>query len=53
MDDILENSDSVAAMVEKSTEKLKASEENLNKNIAVLKTTRELEQAYRSVTFIL
>jgi len=48
--DILENSDSVAAMVERSTEKLKESEENINKNIAAaLKTTRELEQAYRSV----
>jgi hypothetical protein len=48
--DILENADSVAAMVERSTEKLKASEENINRNIAAaLKTTRELEQAYRSV----
>ncbi|HMG11048.1 MAG TPA: DUF5458 family protein [Mucilaginibacter sp.] len=48
--DILENSDSVAAMVERSSEKLKASEENINRNIAAaLKTTRELEQTYRSV----
>jgi len=48
--DVLEDSDSVAAMVDKSTEKLQAAEENLNKNIAVaLQTTKELEQAYRSV----
>lgn len=48
--DVLEDSDSVASMVEKSTEKLQAAEENLNKNIAVaLETTKELEQAYRSV----
>lgn len=48
--DVLEDSDSVASMVEKSTEKLQAAEENLNKNIAVaLQTTKELEQAYRSV----
>jgi len=48
--DVLEESDSVAAMVEKSTEKLQAAEENLNKNIATaLETTKELEQAYRSV----
>lgn len=48
--DVLEDSDSVADMVEKSTEKLQAAEENLNKNIAAaLETTRELEQAYRSV----
>jgi len=48
--DVLENSDSVAAMVEKSTEKLHAAEENLNKNIATaLESTKELEQSYRSV----
>jgi len=48
--DVLEDSDSVSSMVEKSTEKLQAAEENLNKNIAVaLETTKELEQAYRSV----
>ncbi|WP_158799328.1 DUF5458 family protein [Pedobacter sp. L105] len=48
--DVLEESDSVAGMVEKSTEKLQAAEENLNKNIATaLETTKELEQAYRSV----
>ncbi|RQO75082.1 MULTISPECIES: DUF5458 family protein [unclassified Pedobacter] len=48
--DVLEGSDSVASMVDKSTEKLKNAEENLNKNIAsALESTRELEQAYRSV----
>jgi len=48
--DVLEDSDSVASMTTKSTEKLLAAEENLNKNIAsALETTRELEQAYRSV----
>ena len=48
--DVLEESDSVADMTTKSTEKLLAAEENLNKNIAAaLETTRELEQAYRSV----
>lgn len=48
--DILENADSVSAMIEKSTEKLKEAEVNLKNNIAAaLKTTRELEQAYRAV----
>lgn len=48
--DILENADSVSAMIEKSTEKLKEAEANLKNNIAAaLKTTRELEQAYRAV----
>jgi hypothetical protein len=48
--DILEDTDSVAAMIEKSSAKLTAAEENLNKNIGVaLKTTRQLEQSYRSV----
>ncbi len=48
--DILEHSDSVATMIDKSNEKLAAAEENISKNIgAALKSTRELEQAYRSV----
>ena len=48
--EILENSNSVASMIDRSTEKLKAAEENINKNIATaLRTTRQLEQAYRSV----
>nr|WP_199078829.1 DUF5458 family protein [Pedobacter sp. ASV19] len=48
--DVLEDSDSVSSMLDKSTEKLEAAEENLNKNIATaLETTKELEQAYRSV----
>jgi len=48
--DILENSGSVAAMIDRSTEKLKTAEENINKNVAAaLRTTRELETAYRSV----
>lgn len=48
--DVLEDSDSVASMVDKSTEKLKNAEQNLNKNIAAaLESTKELEQAYRSV----
>lgn len=48
--DVLEGSESVSAMVDKSTEKLQNAEENLNKNIAeALETTKELEQAYRSV----
>src|ERR1700754_4721478 len=32
--DILENSGSVAAMIDRSTEKLKTAEENINKNVA-------------------
>ncbi|WP_129715012.1 DUF5458 family protein [Pedobacter sp. SYP-B3415] len=48
--EVLEGSDSVSEMVDKSSEKLQNAEENLNKNIAeALKSTRELEQAYRSV----
>jgi hypothetical protein len=48
--DILENSDSVASMIDRSTEKLNAAEENISKNVAAaLKATRDLEQAYRSV----
>lgn len=48
--DILESSDSVSTMVDKSAEKLQAAEKNLNENIArALETTRDLEQAYRSV----
>jgi len=48
--DVLENSDSVAAMTERSTEKLQSAEQNLNQNIAAaLESSRELEQAYRAV----
>lgn len=48
--DVLESSGSVADMVEQSTKKLNAAEENLNKNIATaLESSRELEQAYRTV----
>ncbi len=48
--DILEDTDSVAAMVDKSSAKLSAAEDNLNKNIGLaLKATRQLEQSYRSV----
>ncbi|WP_158825823.1 DUF5458 family protein [Mucilaginibacter lacusdianchii] len=46
----LENGGSVSDMVENSTEKLQQVEENLNTNInTVLQSTRELEQAYRSL----
>jgi DNA repair ATPase RecN len=46
----LETGGSVGEMVEKSTEKLQSAEENLNKNVhTVLQSTRELEQAYRSL----
>lgn len=46
----LEEGASVSEMVDKSTEKLQGAEENLNHNIHnVLKSTRELEQAYRSL----
>jgi len=46
----LETGVSVGEMVENSTTKLQQAEENLNKNINnVLATTRELEQAYRSL----
>ncbi|PWV56567.1 DUF5458 family protein [Chitinophaga sp. S165] len=48
--DILEDTDSVAAMIDKSSAKLIAAEDNLNKNIGLaLKATRQLEQSYRSV----
>ncbi|MBB6111778.1 hypothetical protein SAMN05421821_11459 [Mucilaginibacter lappiensis] len=48
--DALENGDSVSGIVEKSTENLQSTEENLNKNLLnTLQATRELEQAYRSV----
>lgn len=48
--EILESSDSVATMLERSNEKLEAAEANLQKNLAVaLEATRSLEQAYRSV----
>jgi hypothetical protein len=46
----LETGGSVGEMVEKSTEKLQQAEDNLNKNIhTVLESTRDLEQAYRSL----
>ena len=46
----LETGTSVGEMVENSTENLQLAEENLNKNIhTVLESTRELEQAYRSL----
>jgi hypothetical protein len=46
----LENGASVSDMVEKSSEKLQAAEENLNHNVHnVLQSTRELEQAYRTI----
>jgi len=48
--DALENGDSVSGIIEKSTENLKSTEENLNHNLLnTLQATRELEQAYRSV----
>jgi len=48
--DVLEGSNSVADMVEQSTDKLNAAEENLAKNVATaLEETRSLEQAYRTV----
>lgn len=46
----LENGQSVSDIVEKSTESLESTEENLNKNLHnALESTRELEQAYRTV----
>ncbi|WP_374948634.1 DUF5458 family protein [Mucilaginibacter sp.] len=46
----LETGGSVSEMVDKSTEKLQSADENLNANVnTVLKSTRELEQAYRSL----
>ncbi|NHA07690.1 type VI secretion system contractile sheath protein TssC [Mucilaginibacter sp. HC2] len=48
--DALENGDSVSNIIEKSTENLQSTEENLNQNLLnTLQATRELEQAYRSV----
>ena len=48
--DLLENSDSVSAMVDKSSEKAQAAESLLKANLKkVLETTKELEQSYRSV----
>ncbi|MEX8547217.1 MAG: DUF5458 family protein [Mucilaginibacter sp.] len=46
----LEKGGSVSEIVEKSVENLELAEENLNKNIHnVLQSSRELEQAYRSL----
>ncbi|MET4080731.1 hypothetical protein ABIB40_000675 [Pedobacter sp. UYP30] len=46
----LESSDSLSEMVDSSTEKLQSVDDNLKKNmLTVLNSTRELEQAYRSV----
>lgn len=46
----LESSDSLSEMVDSSTKKLQSVDDNLNKNmLTVLNSTRELEQAYRSV----
>jgi len=46
----LESGQSVSDTIEKSAEKLQRIEENLNKNLLnVLESTRELEQAYRTV----
>lgn len=48
--DILENANSVAEMIDRSNEKLQAAEENITKNVGnALKTTRQLETAYRSM----
>lgn len=48
--DALENGDSVSNIIEKSTENLQSTEDNLNQNLLnTLQATRELEQAYRSV----
>jgi hypothetical protein len=48
--DALENGDSVSGIIEKSTEDLQSTEDNLNQNLLnTLQATRELEQAYRSV----
>ncbi|WPU97484.1 DUF5458 family protein [Mucilaginibacter sp. cycad4] len=46
----LESGESVSDTIEKSAQKLQSVEENLNKNLLnVLESTRELEQAYRTV----
>lgn len=48
--DLLENSDNVSAMVDKSTAKAEVAEKLLKGNLKkVLETTKELETAYRSV----
>lgn len=48
--DVLESSSNVSEMVDKSSERLKAAEDNLKLNIGkALESTRELEQSYRSV----
>lgn len=48
--DLLEHSDSVSAMVDKSSEKAQSAEQLLKANLKkVLETTKELEQSYRSV----
>ncbi len=48
--DILEGSDSIATMLQRASDKSKAAEENLQKNLGIaLKATRSLEQAYRCV----
>ncbi len=48
--DLLENSDSVSAMIDKSNARAEISEKLLKGNLKkVLETTRELEQSYRSV----
>ncbi len=46
----LEKGESVSDTIEKSTKSLEQAEENLNKNLlATLESTRDLEQAYRTV----
>ena len=48
--DALEKGESVSDTIEKSTASLQGAEENLNKNLLnALESTRELEQAYRTV----
>lgn len=48
--DLLENSDNVSAMVDKSTSKAEVAEKLLKGNLKkVMETTKELETAYRSV----
>lgn len=48
--EILENADSVAAMMDRSRQKLEETEASLQRNLAIaLEASRALEQAYRSV----
>src|SRR5690606_24056468 len=48
--EILENADSVAAMMDRSRQKLEEAEASLQRNLAIaLEASRALEQAYRSV----